>query len=373
MCSISTLREQADEAHARYSAARAGLLRAVADLAASEEWRDGSASLASFLAARWQIDITTARQLVRDAEDVSARPPLGEALAKAEISGDQCKALTVLCEEGSDDADRWLESLPAWPYPELRREARKAKARELERRDDGVYLRMRHTDDERYLRGEFQLHPEDGATVMSAVEARIPHGTPLRGWDRAAAQGLVELAMGTEPTNTSDRATVLVNVDHTSLQTRPWPKDGAPEAPAMRQVASLNSGGLVGIDSALRMACDGRIQALVSSIDGTITGIGTTSRTVPRRIRRAVERRDGGICTFPGCLRDRYLECHHITHVRDGGPTDISNLQLVCWIHHELLHEGGWTLDGPAGPHITWIRPDGTPHEPRVRVVLDTS
>lgn len=39
---------------------------------------------------------------------------------------------------------------------------------------------------------------------------------------------------------------------------------------------------------------------------------------------------------------------------------------------YTLLHEGGWSVRGEPGPHVTWIRPDGRPHEPRVRVTLDT-
>lgn len=56
-----------------------------------------------------------------------------------------------------------------------------------------------------------------------------------------------------------------------------------------------------------------------------------------------------------------------------GGSNDVSNLQLVCWQHHKLIHEGGCSIRGKAGRHATWIRPDGSPFEPRVRVALDTS
>ncbi len=55
-----------------------------------------------------------------------------------------------------------------------------------------------------------------------------------------------------------------------------------------------------------------------------------------------------------------------------GGPTVLSNLVLLCWKHHKLVHEQKWSLRGEAGPHVEWIRPDGTPFEPRVRVSLDT-
>lgn len=253
--------------------------------------------------------------------------------------------------------------LPFWSLPELQREARRQIARELERRDDGTYLRMRHTPDERYLRGEFQLHPEEGAAVLAAIDGRVPQGTALRDWDRAGARALVEMARDTLGADAAPhRPTVMLSVNESSLART---SDGD-------TVARLGSGGYVGIDTARRIGCDASVQTLYKDGKDKILGIGRTSRTVPPWLRRAVEERDGGVCTFPGCERDRYLECHHITHVSDGGPTELGNLLLLCWTHHELVHEGRWSLRGEAGPRISWIRPDGTPFEPRVRVVLDT-
>src|SRR5437868_3725949 len=117
MCSVRTA---ADGAHARYSAARSELLAAVADLLSSDAWHgDVAVSLASWLAARWQISGRTARDLVRDADALRGRPALSAALASGEISVDQCKALTVLSDEDTDDAEVRLEALPFWSYPEL--------------------------------------------------------------------------------------------------------------------------------------------------------------------------------------------------------------------------------------------------------------
>ena len=347
MCSS---RNAADLAHVEYSAARGRLLRAIAELAESGAWHgDGAGNLAAWIAARWQVSPRTARELVRDAAALKARPALSAALCSGSISTDQSKSLAVLCDEG-EDAERWLESLEFWSLPELEREARKKTARDLERRDDGVYLRMEHTADERYMRGAFQLHPEDGAFVLKAIEARIPSDTTLREWDRAAALGLVDLARGSGGPATVVMTTQAIGDD----------------------VVELDSGGYVGTDSALRLACDARVQKVTVDESEAIVGIGRTSRTVPPWLRRVVDRRDGGTCTFPGCGRDKYLECHHIVPWAKGGPTDVSNLLTTCWRHHKLLHEGGWSVLGEPGPNIRWVRPDGTPFEPRVRVVLDT-
>jgi len=343
---MRSILQRADEAETRDRAGRGHYLGIVAELLDSDAWHgDGPSDLAAWIAARWQKSYRQARQDVQDAKALKERPALSAALCDGSISVDQCKALSVLCEEGTDDDEVWLEALPFWSLPELERGARRKTARELERRDGGVYFRTEHTKDERYVRGAFQLRPEQGAAVIAAVDALIPPDTKLRDLDHAAALALVELAKGGE------RPTVLLSVDD--------PHD----------VASLHSGGFVSPETAARLACDARVQVVGS--DGVT--MGKTSRTISPAMRRAIEDRDGGMCVFPGCEMDRFLECHHIVHVANGGPTTLSNLVLICWRHHELVHEQRWALDGPAGPHITWLRPDGSVFEPRVRVTLDTS
>ena len=321
------------------------MIASVIELMETGAWQgDGARDLASWMCARWQMSGRDAREMVRDAKALKTRPALHDALAKASISISQCKALQVLCEEGSDDDEVWLENLQFWSISELEREARKKIARELERRDGGTYFRTWHTSDERYLRGEFQLHPEDGAAVIAAVDARIPDNTALRDLDHAGAVALVELAKA--------------------------PGAGPPIVLSMGtydDIAALRSGGFVGPDTAKRLSCDARRQA-VSKEDA-----GRTSRTISPALRRAVEARDHGMCVFPGCEMTVFLECHHIVHYADGGPTALSNLLLLCWKHHELVHEHHWSLAGEAGPRITWFRPDGSIFEPRVRATLDTS
>ena len=325
MCSVQ---ERFDRAHASFSSARAELLSAIGELLATDAWHgDGAGDPASWIAARCQMSIRTARELVRDAEALAPRPALSGALASGAISIDQCKALVVLGDADSDDAA--LESLPFWSYGELEREARRQRARALEKKDSGTYLRMEPTHDERFLRGEFQLNPLDGAALIAAIDARIPDGTSLRDLDGASAVALVELAKGAP--GAAERPIVLVDGD----------------------VAELSSGAIVGPATADLLTCDATIQ----------TQSGTRS-AIPAATRRKVEARDGRKCTFPGCEKDVFLDCHHIVHRANGGSNDASNLQLVCWIHHALIHKGGWSLRGAAADAV-WVRPDGSPFDPR--------
>ena len=61
----------------------------------------------------------SARELVREARALKARPTLSSALRSGSISVDQCKALSVLCDEDSDDDQVWLEALPLWFISDL--------------------------------------------------------------------------------------------------------------------------------------------------------------------------------------------------------------------------------------------------------------
>jgi len=92
--------------------------------------------------------------------------------------------------------------------------------------------------------------------------------------------------------------------------------------------------------------------------------VGRAERVVTPRLRRALEVRDQGRCTRPGCgVPASRCRAHHVVHWEDGGPTDLDNCLLVCERHHRDLHGGGWTLqpDPFKRPtehgYFTWIPP----------------
>lgn len=95
-----------------------------------------------------------------------------------------------------------------------------------------------------------------------------------------------------------------------------------------------------------RLACISDLHGLVFSKDGEPLWLGTRVRLATDAQWRALITRDGG-CV--GCGADpARCEAHHVRWVRNGGPTDIDNLVLVCSHHHHLIHDKRWKVGRKA-------------------------
>ena len=77
---------------------------------------------------------------------------------------------------------------------------------------------------------------------------------------------------------------------------------------------------------------------------------------VPPATWRAVWRRDHGQCVVPGCRAAKHLDVHHLTARADGGGHDMTNLVLLCSVHHRLLHDRKLTVTGRAPDQLDFIR-----------------
>jgi hypothetical protein len=94
--------------------------------------------------------------------------------------------------------------------------------------------------------------------------------------------------------------------------------------------AHLHDGPNLSSETAKRMSCDACVCGVLMRNGLENLDLGRTQRLPNRAQRRALMVRDGG-CRFPGCTERRYVEAHHVRHWIDGGPTDLSNLLLLCW------------------------------------------
>ena len=113
------------------------------------------------------------------------------------------------------------------------------------------------------------------------------------------------------------------------------------------KVAELHLGPALTDAERRYLCCDAKVETWFER-DGTPLGAGRTTREIPRRPRRALERRARGCCEVPGCSATAGLHAHHLIHWEDGGPTELWNLLLCCPFHHRAHHAGLITIRGPA-------------------------
>lgn len=114
-----------------------------------------------------------------------------------------------------------------------------------------------------------------------------------------------------------------------------------------QKIGALHLGPLLPESERQYLTCDATCEVWFER-DGDVIGAGRSTRTISRRLRRALEHRDR-TCAVPGCGATRGLHAHHIRHWEDGGATELDNLVLLCPFHHRLHHRGVITITGPAG------------------------
>ena len=131
------------------------------------------------------------------------------------------------------------------------------------------------------------------------------------------------------------------------------------------RAACLDFGG-VATPGALRMlCCDAAVVPIVMDGAGQPLDVGRATRTIPDGLRRAVAARDRG-CAHPGCDRPAsWCECHHVVPWECGGETKLSNLAMLCRVHHRQIHSTEWICrirDGlPEFIPPAWIDPERRP------------
>jgi hypothetical protein len=167
-----------------------------------------------------------------------------------------------------------------------------------------------------------------GASVDPPRPARVEALLDLADASTAAASE----ARGT-------RAAVVVHIDAAALTA-----DG-------RGRSELEDGPLISPETARRLGCDAEIVAQIER-DGLPVSVRRSRRTIPPALRRLLETRDDNTCCFPGCERRRHLQAHHRRHWAHGGETSLDNLVLLCWQHHRLVHEGGYTVETDSDENI---------------------
>ena len=193
--------------------------------------------------------------------------------------------------------------------------------------------------------------PGTGAATGSATDdGPVPLLSRQRTRSARRADALVHacsaaIAAAGPDTSGMDRHTLVVRADLADLQA---PEPGT--SVEGRVAVDIASGRVRAMDPAVlrRLACEAGV-VLVATDSGLPIDVGRAQRRPTAAQRRALSLRDRS-CRFPGCDTHRGLHAHHVVHWADGGPTDLSNLVLVCAFHHRFVHEHHWKVTpGAAG------------------------
>jgi hypothetical protein len=91
-------------------------------------------------------------------------------------------------------------------------------------------------------------------------------------------------------------------------------------------------------DTLERIACDANISRAIMFGKSEVLDLGRTTRIASPAQFRALIARDRH-CQAPGCKEPpRRCQAHHKWWWTRGGPTDLDNLELLCWYHHRERH-----------------------------------
>ena len=309
---------------------------------------------------------TEAREFLRVAEALQELPATRAAFARGELTFSKVRALTRVATGSSEESLLELAgALTASQLERALRAFRRVAAEDARQAHELEYVDY-YLDDDGTLFLRARLAAEDGTLLIKALEAARERVLERRREERAAAAN--EQAQAPRRRRRARRLPAL----RSTLRARPAsrlcsisPRRRSPQrasrgvsgpvssststptrsAPMRRGRCELEDGPLIAPETARRLGCDAELVTQIER-DGLPVSVGRSRRTIPPALRRLLEARDDHSCCFPGCERRRHLQAHHRTHWAHGGETSLDNLVLLCWQHHRLVHEGGYTIEG---------------------------
>lgn len=299
----------------------------------------GARSVAAVVAWKLGTSSTNAHTISAVAHRLSEFPRCAAALREGRLSVDQ---VGVIAERAADGSDEHYAQLASVATVSQLRTAIRLKPRPPK---PGPQRSIRKTVGEESTTWRITVPNVEAATVDAALQSH--HDALIADWKRD------------HDTDSADNAPPLPNTTDAfmSLIEAGWDTDVARRPHGQRttvvvhldvdkRTGELHLGPLLSDADRQYLTCDATCEAWFER-DGHPIGAGRTTRTINRRLRRALEHRDT-TCAIPGCGATRGLHAHHIQHWENGGPTELHNLVLLCPYHHRAHHHGDITITGPA-------------------------
>lgn len=335
--------------------ANAGRTMAGRTIEKSRLWmQHGYRTPAAWMASRAQTTVGAAIATLETGRKLDELPDTREAFKAGVLSSFQAAEIARAAAEVPEHERALLDVARTQTVATLRERCREviAAASDDEDVDERIHRSryLRHwLDADGAFRVDARLTPDAGARFIATVE---PRARELRERARRAgsrdrreayaADALVDLIGGT-----SDQVRGVV---HVLVDEAAWTR-GRARSGELCRVSGL---GPVSVAAARRLATDGIVKTVL--VDGAdVRAVAHLGRTIPARVRTALEARDQ-TCVVPDCDEREGLEIDHIVPMAEAGPTRLDNLARLCHWHHSLKTHRGWRLAGAPG-RWEWFKP----------------
>jgi hypothetical protein len=289
----------------------------------------GYSSSAQWLAQITSSDYRSAVRIARTGTALCSLPALDTALSEGVLTLDQVAAAAQFA---TPETDAELARVAVGKAPSLIARAARTLAPPGVLDDQQIYerraLSMTWTHGGRELAFSGRLPLEHGAIVEQAIRdiaklqrAADKHAGTTLEWSQYSADAFVTLATHSSSPQAGTKRSPTTLIVHRS--------DDAPPL--------LEGAGPISPETAERLTCDARrLEIKPSGRDLVHSRVG---RCASYAQLRALYKRSGGHCQYPGCTAERELEAHHVVAFEIGGATELANLILLCGRHHKLLHD----------------------------------
>jgi hypothetical protein len=337
--------EEAARAERLCTAIKSRLARRVEE---TKVWREGGhRSAAHWVAEATGETVGAAARTLETARALEQLPDTDEAFRSGRLSEVQAAEVASAASADPRSEAELLEAASSTSVKGLRDRCRHVRAGA--EADDGSWARRLHaerrahewTDPDGAYRIEARLAPDAGARFSSAWKAhterifcdarRAGRREPLAAY---AADALVALASE----GLCKPVEMRVTVDSAALSR------GHTQAGERCEIVGV---GPVPVTTARALLDDASVAVMVRDGDD-ITAVSSPKRTIPVKLRRAVEARSP-TCGVQSCANDRFLEIDHVVPLEDHGRTELGNLWRLCSHHHRLKTYAGWTVVGTNG------------------------
>ena len=313
MRSNEQLIDEIDAVNGRVSAAQRELFRILAEADRCEVWRDyGARDMAHWLGMRYGISDWKARRWIAAAHALPRLAVLSEAFSCGEIGIDKVVELARFATpETEGTLIRWAQGVSCGCIRRRGDLAVRQMIEEARDVDRDRTLAWWYFDDGKRFALQAELPAAEGAVVARALDRLAEHLPVMPGEEdqyyaeARRADALVALAssrLAADPD--PDRSTVVVHAQVEALASG-------------RGGCEVEGGGVIHPETARRLLCHSRVQAVIEDRAGNLVGLGRMSRDPAAWMLRQLRYRDRGV-HLPG-MREPSVHAgppHHLVGTR---------------------------------------------------------